>query len=304
MLAGLLAVHSVEAQTYNLKSVVIKGGGFVTGIIQHPNAAGVMYCRTDIGGAYRWNPTNDSWIQLLNVLGPANDEWSLAGIESIALDPQDANRLYMTCGWLGDNRPNAVMISTNQGASFTRVNAPFTMQANNDGRGNGERLAVDPNLGSILFNGTRLDGLWKSVNYGASFTKLPGIQNVSCVGLGWTASGSGYPVIYLAGQVNNTWGIFRSENQGTNWIRINDDQHQYGLISQITGDPRIADFLAGGSHGLAVAIANEQTHQRPRHELGQRARLDADQPDDSAVELNGRLGILPVGAALNCGREA
>ena len=60
----------------------------------------------------------------------------------------------------------------------------------------------------------------------------------------------------------------------------------------------IANFLAGGSHRLAVAIANEQPHQRPRHELGQPARLDADQPDDGAIRLNERLGIFPVGAAL------
>ena len=57
------------AQAYNWKSVVIKGGGFVTGIIPHPNASGLMYCRTDVEGAYRWSATNDSWIPLQDYLG-------------------------------------------------------------------------------------------------------------------------------------------------------------------------------------------------------------------------------------------
>jgi hypothetical protein len=225
----LVGSDPAQAQTYNWKRVQIHGGGFVTGIIPHPNAAGVMYCRTDVGGAYRWNPTNDSWIQLLDFLGPANEEWSLSGIESIALDPQDANRLYMTCGWLGVGRPNAVLISTNQGASFTRVNAPFTMLANNDGRGNGERLAVDPNLGSILFNGTRLDGLWKSVNYGANWTKVtsfPVNTTTNSVGLVFVefikssgVNGSATPVIFVGVSQGGT-NIYRSADGGATWTGI------------------------------------------------------------------------------------
>lgn len=64
LLPGLLAVAPVQAQVYNWKSVVIKGGGFVTGIVTHPNAPGLIYARPDIGGAYRWNATSNSWLNL------------------------------------------------------------------------------------------------------------------------------------------------------------------------------------------------------------------------------------------------
>src|ERR1022692_3546099 len=108
----LLFSASALAQTYNWKPVVIKGGGFVSGIITHPNASGVVYCRTDgfvsgiithpnasgvvycrtdIGGAYRWNPTNNSWIPLLDFAADAN----IYGAESLAIDPSDSNRLYI-----------------------------------------------------------------------------------------------------------------------------------------------------------------------------------------------------------------
>src|SRR6266487_1648742 len=55
LLLGLLAVSAAPAQTYNWKPVQLHGSGFVSGILFHPNAPGLMYCRTDIGGAYRWN---------------------------------------------------------------------------------------------------------------------------------------------------------------------------------------------------------------------------------------------------------
>ncbi|MEO7171441.1 fibronectin type III domain-containing protein, partial [Flavobacterium sp.] len=93
-------------------------------------------------------------------------------------------------------------------------------------------------------------GLWRSTNSGVSFTKISGVQNAQCIGFGRTASGSGHPVLYMGGQVNNTWGIFRSEDLATNWTRINDDQHQYGGISQITGDPKIYGRCYFGGRGL------------------------------------------------------
>ena len=93
-------------------------------------------------------------------------------------------------------------------------------------------------------------GLWRSTNSGVSFTKISGVQNAQSIGFGRTASGSGHPALYMGGQVNNTWGIFRSEDLATNWIRINDDQHQYGGISQITGDPKIYGRCYFGGRGL------------------------------------------------------
>ena len=40
------------------------------------------------------------------------------------------------------------------------------------GRNNGERLAVDPNNGQILFCGSRAAGLWKSINGAISWSKV------------------------------------------------------------------------------------------------------------------------------------
>ena len=54
MLVTLLAPLAA-AQGYTWRNVEIVGGGFVPGIIFNPTERDLIYARTDIGGAYRWN---------------------------------------------------------------------------------------------------------------------------------------------------------------------------------------------------------------------------------------------------------
>ena len=184
---GLWAVPAVEAQAYHWNPVQIHGGGIVTGLALHPAELGLMYGRADVGGAYRWNPTNDTWTPLLDFL--SYNQGSLNSIESIGLDVQDTNRLYLSCGALGGSNPSQIMRSTDRGATFTRINCPFAILGNNRDRSTGEGLGVDPHLGSTIFYGTRQDGLWKSVNYAADWAK------VNSFPVNTTTKGVGIPFI-------------------------------------------------------------------------------------------------------------
>jgi photosystem II stability/assembly factor-like uncharacterized protein len=182
ILAGLVTLAAAgqtpKQETYSWKSVQIVGGGFVDGVIFHPTAPGVRYARTDMGGAYRWDVTADRWQPILDWV-PYKD-LNLMGVESIAVDLADPNRVYLACGTYTNPRtPNgAILRSDNQGQSFQRTDVPLKFGGNEDGRGNGERLAVDPRDGHILYLGTRHDGLWRSIDRGATWAPVAGFPDV------------------------------------------------------------------------------------------------------------------------------
>ena len=60
-------VLAVSSEPYTWNNVRIDGGGFVPGIVF--NESNLIYARTDIGGAYRWDPPTSSWIPLLDWVG-------------------------------------------------------------------------------------------------------------------------------------------------------------------------------------------------------------------------------------------
>jgi len=164
--------HKVRAQgsaSYVWKNAPVGGGGFVTGIVTH-KTSGDRYCRTDVGGAYRWDAANNKWIQLLDWFNESEN--GFIGVEALALDPQNPNNVYMLCGtsYINGGR-TAILKSTDKGNTFTYtdVTAKFKAHGNGSGRGNGERLVVDPNNSNILFCGTRANGLWKSTDAGLSW---------------------------------------------------------------------------------------------------------------------------------------
>src|SRR6185295_9436501 len=74
-----------DGQDYNWRNVEIVGGGYVPGIIFNQTEPGLVYARTDIGGAYRLNKHTNRWVPLLDSIGW--DDWNLTGVDSLATDP-------------------------------------------------------------------------------------------------------------------------------------------------------------------------------------------------------------------------
>jgi photosystem II stability/assembly factor-like uncharacterized protein len=256
LLTGLLP-SAVEAQTYQWKNVQINGGGYVTGIIYSPTEQNLVYARTDVGGAYRWDATNKVWIPLSDSFGSSNDY----GVISLATDPSDPDRVYMATGLYTPSwgETGAVYSSTNRGDTWTRNDLSIKFGGNEGGRAAGERLQVDPNLGSILFLGSSTDGLWKSTDYGSTWNK------VSSFPVSTTPSGSGgisfvlfdkssgsagnaTSTIYVGVLQTDTTNLFKSTDGGANWTAIPDQP--------TTMMPRMAALASNGMIYLSYSDTN------------------------------------------------
>jgi photosystem II stability/assembly factor-like uncharacterized protein len=213
---------------YTFRNVTIVAGGFISGIIPHPTTKNLMYLRTDIGGAYRSDDAGAHWIPLTDWVSAKNS--NLLGIESIAVDPTDPQNLYLSVGtydkpW-ADN--GAVLRSSDQGRHFEVVPMPFKMGGNEDGRFAGERMAVDPHAPSILYLGSRDNGLWKSSDQARSWKPVDNFPGKSTNHIGVVfvtfdpASGADKaptPTLYVGVSTSGA-SLFRSADAGATWEAV------------------------------------------------------------------------------------
>lgn len=242
-LGGLAGTTSAApSEAYEWKNVVTgAGGGFVPGIIFNESEKDLIYARTDIGGAYRWNADDESWIPLTDFVGW--DDWNKNGVDALATDPVDPDRVYMAVGtytnsW--DQNNGSILRSTDRGGTWQTTTLPFKVGGNMPGRSMGERLSVDPNDNRILYFGARSGhGLWKSTDYGVTWNEVtsfpnPGnyVQDPSneytsdIVGLAWItfdkttgSAGQATQTIYV-GVADKAQSVYRSTNGGLTWSAV------------------------------------------------------------------------------------
>src|SRR5215469_9889975 len=269
------------SQSYTFKNVVSGGGGgYVPNIIFNPKQQGLIYARTDIGGAYRWNPSTSSWVPLLDFTSPA--DWNLMGVDSIATDPADPSRLVIAVGTYTNNfttQNGAILRSTDQGKTFQRTDLPFKNGGNMPARSMGERLAIDPNDDAIVYFGTRSGhGLWKSTDFGATWSQVTSftavgdyVEKAGDVYLGdpdgivWEAfdpttgsAGKTTQTIYVGVATKNGPSIWRSTDGGTTWAAVpGQPTGVWTKISPVPSTDTSNDYFGYG--GLTVDAEHPNT---------------------------------------------
>ena len=223
--AAQAAEPTPQAEPYLWRNVPILGGGFVTGLVFSSGQRGLLYARTDVGGAFRWLPSG-RWLPLNDNLGREDAEH--LGVVSLATDPLDPNNLYLACGgylpaWADDG---IVLWSTDQGRTWGRAKLPIKLGGNTDGRSMGERLQVDPHDNRILFLGSNQDGLWRSADQGRSWARLDRFPATSLTLVLFDARSGGAgqptPTLYVGVADTKHTAFYRSLDGGAQWTPLPD----------------------------------------------------------------------------------
>jgi len=171
-------VRVMKTVPYLYRHMPIGGGGYVTGFFFHPHEKDVLYCRTDIGGMYRFCYETRQWVSLIDHVSP-EDLRECCPI-SAALDPTRPGRLY-TVGGMWDPSSKALLtISDDYGESSRRVELPVYAHGNLHGRGAGERLIVDEADPATLWFATQADGLWVSRDEGSTWAQVSAFPEDAC----------------------------------------------------------------------------------------------------------------------------
>src|SRR5690606_24173525 len=207
------------------------------------NNGGTVAAAAD-GSRFVWAP-GDPGQPVVYSVGFGNSWSRSSGIPANAIveaDRVNPNKFY---GFANGR----FYVSTHGGQSFTATAATGLPT-----RGDLHFKAVPGHEGDIWFAGE--GGLWRSTDSGASFTKLPNVTKAVNVGFGRAAPGRSYHAVYAVATIDGVTGVYRSDDTGASWVRINDDKHQYGNMGEaLTGDPRVYGRVYLGTNGRGILVA-------------------------------------------------
>jgi photosystem II stability/assembly factor-like uncharacterized protein len=225
--------------------------------------AGTIAISAD-GRTIVWTP-RDSVPSYSNDMG---NQWrACAGISphaDVVADAVNPARFYTF-----DALEGRLLASTNNAESFAMTPATFPRA---EGFAGHTALFPTPEIEGDLWLACN-SGLHHTTNGGAGFVKIERVQEAYSLGFGKAAAGRDFPALYLAGKIEQIQGLFRSDDAGVTWVRINDDEHLFGSISRVTGDPRIYGrvyFATGGRgilYGDPAPPRSEAKQGRARHSV-------------------------------------
>jgi hypothetical protein len=259
ILVLLLVTHAhpkVERGRGEFSSVVIRGGGYITGLAVQGAS---MYARTDVGGAYRFDKAKQRWEQMVTTSSIASDRRSSDYVvEALGAAPSDPAIVYMLVGSTSEHSPGArILRSHDSGRTWTVQPTQWYVGGNDEGRQSGARIAVDPSDPNVLFVGTRRDGLQLSRDGGKTWNSVmtpPAIdQNSNLYSIGVTSVVIDPSSPVVDGRHSVVWagvagvGLMRSLDAGRSWTLASPFSNGFvSDIALIPGGALVACFYGVG----------------------------------------------------------
>jgi hypothetical protein len=206
----------------------IGAGGWLTGIDISPDGS-TRVVRADTYGAYIWDSNLNSWRQIVTSNSMPTADIGVdrnSGVYEIRVAPSLPARLYMAYR-------GYVYRSDDRGNHWTRTAfANVQMNANDDFRTMGQKMAVDPANPDIVYVGTPENGMFVTSDGGATWGSVHNIPKSKPVSNGQYPGHAGIVFDTTSGATNgktNTIyassygnGVYRSVDAGASWARLAD----------------------------------------------------------------------------------
>jgi xyloglucan-specific exo-beta-1,4-glucanase len=113
-------------------------------------------------------------------------------------------------------------------------------------------LVATPRMAGELWLVLRA-GLFRSRDGGRSFSRVPSHVSVTALSFGKSPPQSDHPTLYAIGTRDDLRAIWRSDDEGSTWLRLNDDRHEYGRRYRvIAGDARVFGRVYVGTDGRGI----------------------------------------------------
>lgn len=103
------------------------------------------------------------------------------------------------------------------------------------------------------------DGLYVSTHSGRDFVKLPEVSAAYQLGFGRAAPGAERDAVYLHGRIGEAEGLFRSDDSGFTWQRIDDPAKRYGWLRAVIGDGKVHGRVYLGTSGRGIIVGEPAT---------------------------------------------
>jgi hypothetical protein len=213
------------------------GGG---SIALSANAATIVWAPDGAAAVYYSTNNGTTWTAATGI----------SSGQAVTGDKVNSNKFY------GYNATTGVfLVSTNGGVSFANAATGLpTLQSWELWLA--QTRSVFGIEGDVWFTSGN-NGLYHSVNSGASFTKINGVDAAYKVAFGKAVGAATYPAIYIQGRVGGTYGFYRSTDGGIVWNRINDDMHNFLAVRAFAADPKITGRIYIGTSGRGIIYGDD-----------------------------------------------